>query len=193
MCSCHSVVQSYPTLCNSMDCSTPGFPVLHHLPEFAQTYVHWVSDAIQPSHPLSSPSPPAFNLSQHQGLFKWVGSSHQMAKALELQLQHQSFQWIFRFDFLRDVDWLDFLTVHRTLKSLLQDHNSKTLILQRPVFFMVQLSHPYLTKGIPDNTKNTEWTTFEFFLLFWPSKTNKWTYCYVIFTGGQNSTIYWRE
>ena len=76
------------------------FPVLHHRPEFAQTHVNWVSDAIQPSHPLSSPSPPALNLSQHQGLFQWVGSSHQVAKVLELQLQYQSFQWIFRVDFL---------------------------------------------------------------------------------------------
>ena len=74
----------------------PGFPVHHQLPELAQTLVHWVSDAIQPSHPLSSPSPPAFNLSQHQGLFQRVSSSHQVAKVLELQLQHQSFQWIFR-------------------------------------------------------------------------------------------------
>ena len=69
-------------------------------PEFIQTHVHWVGDAIQPSHPLLSPSPPTFNLSQHQGLFKWVSSSHQVAKVLELQLQHQSFQWIFRTDFL---------------------------------------------------------------------------------------------
>ena len=82
-------------------CSTPGLPVHRQLPDFAQTYVHWVSDAIQPSHPLSSPSP-VFNLSQHQGLFKWVSSSHQVAKALEFQLQHQSFQWIFRVDFLED-------------------------------------------------------------------------------------------
>ena len=94
-----SVAQSCLTLCNPMDCSTPGFPVLHQPPELA-THVHWVGDAIQPSHPLSSPSPPAFNLSQHQGLFKWVSSSHQVAKVLEFQLQHQSFQWIFRTDFL---------------------------------------------------------------------------------------------
>ena len=80
--------------------STPGFPVLHYLPDFAQIHVLWVSDAIQPSHPLSSPSPPAFNLSQHQGHFKWVSSSHQVAKVLEFQLQHQSFQWIFRTDSL---------------------------------------------------------------------------------------------
>ena len=73
-----------------MDCSTPGFPVHHQLPEPTQTHVHWVGDAIQPSHPLSSPSPPVFNLSQHQGLFQWVGSSHQLAQVLEFQLQHQS-------------------------------------------------------------------------------------------------------
>ena len=82
-----------------MDCSMPGFPVLHHLLEFAQFHVRWVGDAIQLSHPLSSPSP-AFNLFQHQGLFPWVGSSHQVAKVLEFQLQRQSFQWIFRTDFL---------------------------------------------------------------------------------------------
>ena len=87
-----------------MDCSTPGFPILHNLLGLAQTHVHWVSDTIQPSHPLLSPSPPALNLSQHQGLLQWVGSSHQMAKVLEFQLQHQSFQWIFRIDFLED--WL---------------------------------------------------------------------------------------
>ena len=73
-------------------CSTLGFPLLHYLPEFTQAHVHWFGDAIQPSHPLSSPSPPAFNLSQHQGLFKWVSSSHQVAKVLELQLQYQFFQ-----------------------------------------------------------------------------------------------------
>ena len=88
-----SVAQSCPTLCNPMNRSTPGLPVLHQLPEFTDTHVHWVGDAIQPSHPLSSPSPPALNLSQHQGLFKWVSSSHQVAKVLEFQLQYQSFQW----------------------------------------------------------------------------------------------------
>ena len=90
-----SVAQLCPILCDPMDCSTPGFPVHHHLLELSQTHLHWVSDAIQPSHPLLSPSPPAFNLSQHQGLFQWVSSSHQVAKVLEFQLQHQSFQWIF--------------------------------------------------------------------------------------------------
>ena len=95
-----SVAQSCPTLCDPTDCSTPGFSVHHQLPEPTQTHVHRVRDAIQSSHPLSSPSPPTFNLSQHQGLFQWVNSSHQVAKGLELQFQHQSFQWIFRTDFL---------------------------------------------------------------------------------------------
>ena len=85
-----SVTQSCPILCDSMDCSTPGFPVHHQLLELAQTHVHWVSDAIQPSHPLSSPSSLAFNLYQHQGLFQWISSSQQVAKLLEFQLQHQS-------------------------------------------------------------------------------------------------------
>ena len=87
---CCSVTQSCLNLCDPMHCSTPGFPVLYHLLEFAQTHVRWVSDAIQPSHTMLSPSPPAFNLSQHQGLFKWVSYSHLVAKVLEFQLQHQS-------------------------------------------------------------------------------------------------------
>ena len=95
-----SVTQSCPTLCDTMNRSMPGLPVHHQLPEFTQTHVHWVGDAIQPSHPLSSPSPPALNLSQHQGLFKWVSSSHEVAKVLEFQLQHQSFQWTPRTDLL---------------------------------------------------------------------------------------------
>ena len=99
-----SVTQLCLTLCDPVDCSTPGFPVHHQLLELAQTHVHRVSDAIQPSHPLLPSSPPAFSLSPHQGLFQWVGSLHQVAKVLVLQLQHQSFQWIFRTDFL--LDWL---------------------------------------------------------------------------------------
>ena len=95
-----SVTQSCLTVCNPMDFSTPGFSVHQQLLELAQTHVHWVSDAIQPSHPLLVPSPPVFILSHLQGLFQWVGSSHQLAKVLELQLQHQSFQWVFRTDFL---------------------------------------------------------------------------------------------
>ena len=95
-----SVAQPCLTLCDPMDSSTPGFPVPHQLLELTQTHVNWVNDAIQTSHPLSSPSPPTFNYSQHEGLFQWVSSSHQVAKGLEFQLQHQSFQWIFRTDFL---------------------------------------------------------------------------------------------
>ena len=94
------VTQSCVTFCDPMNCSMPGLPIHHQLPEFTQTHVHWVGDAIQPSHPLPSPSPPAFNLSQNQGLFKWVSSLHQVAKLLEFQLQHQSFQWTPRTDLL---------------------------------------------------------------------------------------------
>ena len=95
-----SVDQSCPTLCDPMNHSTPGLRVHHQLPEFTQTHAHRVGDAIQPSHPLSSPSPPAPNPSQHHGLFQWVNSSHQVAKVLEFQLQHQSFQWTPRTDLL---------------------------------------------------------------------------------------------
>ena len=95
-----SVTQSCPTLCHPMDSSTPGLPVHHQLPEPTQIHVRWVGDAIQPSHPLSSPFPSAFSLSQNWALFQGVNSSHQVAKVLEFQLQHQSFQWIFRTNFL---------------------------------------------------------------------------------------------
>ena len=97
-----SVTQSCLTVSDSMNHSTPGLPVHHQLPELAHTHVHWVSDAIQPAYPLSSPSPPGLNLSQHQSLFKGVSSSHQMAKVLQFQLQHQSFQWTPRTDVLYD-------------------------------------------------------------------------------------------
>ena len=112
-----------------------SLPVHHQLPELTQTHVHWVGDAIQPSHPWSSTSPPAFNLSQHQGLFQWVSSSHPVAKVLEFQLQHQSFQWIFRLISFR-IDCLDLLAVQGTLKHLFQNHNSKVSILQHSAFFM---------------------------------------------------------
>ena len=95
-----SVAQSCATLCDSMDCSTPGLPVHHQFPELTQTHIHWVGVAIQPPHSLWSPSPPIFNLSQHVGVFKWVSSLHQMAKVSEFQLQRQSLQWIFRADCL---------------------------------------------------------------------------------------------
>ena len=159
---CCSVAQSCLTLCNPMDCSTPGFPVLHYLPEFAQTDVHWVGDAIQPSHPLSAPSPPAFNLSQYRDLFQWVSSLHQVVKVLDLQLQHQSFQYSGMISFR--IDWFD---------CLLQHHSSKASILWCSAFFMVQLSHPYLI------TRNTiAFTIWTFvgkvmFLLFFPPP-NSW-------------------
>ena len=99
-----SVAMSRLTLCYPTSCSKPGSSVLHYFPEFAQVHVHWVDDAIQLSHPLLPPFLSMLNLSQHQDLFQWVSSFHQVAKVLELQLQHQSFQWIFRVDFL--YDWL---------------------------------------------------------------------------------------
>ena len=97
-----SVIQSCTTLCNSMNRSMPGCPAHHQLPESTLTHVHWVRDAIQPSHSLSSPSPPTLNRSQHQGFFKWVSSSHQVTKVLEFQLQSQSYQWIPRTDLLQN-------------------------------------------------------------------------------------------
>ena len=124
-----SVTQLCPTLCMS-----------NQLLKLAQIHVHLVGNAIQPSHPLS-PSSPAFNLSQHQGLFQWVSSSHQMAKVLEFQLQHQSFQWIFR------IDWSDLLAVQGTLQSLLQHHGSKASVFWHSAFFIVQPSHTYMTTG----------------------------------------------
>ena len=142
-------------LCDPMGCSTPSFPVHHQLPELVQTHFHRVGDAIQPSHPLSSPSSPALHLSQHQDLFQWVSSLHQVAKVLEFQLPHQSFQWIFRTDFLR-IDWFDLHAVQGTLKSLLQHHSSKASILRCSAFFIVQLSHPYMTTG--KITALTRWT-----------------------------------
>ena len=99
-----SVAKLYPTFWDPMDCSTPGFSVFPCLLKFAQTHIHWAGGAIQPSHPLFPSFPPALNLSQHQSLFQWSGSLHRVAKGLELQLQHQSFPWIFRVDFLQD--WL---------------------------------------------------------------------------------------
>ena len=99
-----SVTKLCLTLCDPMDCSTPDFPVPHHLLEFAQVLVNWIGDATQTPHPLSSPSSSSFNLSQHQDLFQWVSSLHQVAKAMKLQLLHQSFQWVFRVHFL--YDWL---------------------------------------------------------------------------------------
>ena len=129
-----SIAQSCPTLCHPIVCSTPGLPVHHQLPEFTQTHVHWVSDAIQPSHPLLSPSPPAFNISQHQGLFKWVSSSHQMAEVLEFQLQHQSFQWTLQDWFpLGRTGWISLQS-----KGLSRVFSNTTV--QKHQFFSAQLS-----------------------------------------------------
>ena len=138
-----SVVSNY---LQPLDCSTPGFPVHHQLPELAQILVHWVSNAIQPSRPLSSPSPPAFNFSQNQGLFQWVSSSHQMAKVLSFSFSispSNEYSRLISFT----IDWLDLLLVQGTFKSLLQHYSSKASILRHSAFFMVQLSHPYMTTG----------------------------------------------
>ena len=141
-----SVTHLCPTLCNPMNCSTPCLPVHHQLPEPTKTHVHRVADAIQPSHPLSPPSPPAFTLSQHQGLFQWVSSSHQMAKVWSFSLSisaSNEYSGLISFR----MDWLDFLAVQGTLKSLLQHHSLKASILQPSAFFIMQLSHPYMTIG----------------------------------------------
>ena len=138
-----SVSQSCPILFDPMDCSTPGLPVHHQLPELTQSHVHWVGDTIQPSHPLS-PSP-TFNLCQHQDLLEWVSFSHQVAKVLKFQLQHQSFQWTPRADLLGLVD---LLAIQGTFKSLLQHHSSKASILRCSAFFIVQLT------SIHDHWKN---------------------------------------
>ena len=136
----NSVAQSCPALCDPMNHSMPGLPVHHQLPESTQTHVHWVGDTIQPSHALSSPSPPALNLSQHQGLLKWVNSLHQVAKVLEFQFNispSNEHPGLISFS----LDYLDLLAVQGTLKSLLQHHSSKASILQCLAFFIVQLSH----------------------------------------------------
>ena len=139
-----SVAQACPTLCNSMNHSMPGLPVHHHLPEFTQTHVHRVRDAIQPSLPQSSPSPPAPNPSQHQSL----------SSESTLRMRWPKY-WSFSFSIIPSkeipaliffrMDWLDLLAVQGTLKSRLQHHSSNASILQHSAFFTVQLSHPYMT------------------------------------------------
>ena len=136
-----SDAQSCLTLYQHMDCNTPGFPGLHYLPEFVQAHVHWVDDAIQPSHLLLAPSPPALHLSQHWSVFQWVSLSHQMAKVL--MLQHQSFQWIFRTDFLWD--WLVWSPC--SPRDSQEFSPTPQSILWHSTFFVVQLSHPYMTTG----------------------------------------------
>ena len=124
-------------------------------PEVYLNSCHWVRYTMQPSHPLSSPSPSAFNLSQNQGLFQWISSSHQVAKVLEFHCQHQSFQWILGLISFR-MDWLDLLAAQGTLKSLLQHHSSKASILQCSALFIVQISYPYMTTG--KTIALTRWT-----------------------------------
>ena len=155
-----SVSQSCPTLCDPMNRSTPGLPVHHQLPEFTQTHVHWVGDAIQPSHPLLSPSPPAHNPSQHQGIFQRVNSSHQVAKVLEFQLQHQSFQWTPRTDLLQNGLVGSPCSPRDSQES--SPPQFKSIILRCSAFFIVQLSHPYMTTGNHNHKKLTNlitWTT----------------------------------
>ena len=145
------------TLCDPMDCSTPGFPVPRHILELAQTHVHRVGDAIQPSHPRLSPSPPAFNLSQHQGLFKQGSSSHQVAKILELEFSiSTSYEYSGLVSFR--IDSFNLLAVQGTLKSLLQHHSSEVSVLWYTDFFLFQLSHPYMTTG--KTIALTRWTFF---------------------------------
>ena len=139
-----------------MNLSLPGLPVHHELLELTKTHVHWVGDATQPSHPLLSPSPPALNLSHHQGLFQWVNSSHDVAKVLEFQLHNHSPSTEYSGLISFRMDWLDVLVVQGTLKSLLQLHSSKASILQCSAFFTVQLSHSYMTTG--NNTALTRQT-----------------------------------
>ena len=152
---CCSVTQSCPTLHNPMDCSTPGFPVLHHLPGLAQTHVHWVGDAIQPSHTLLSPSPPTFSLSQNQDFSKESALCIRWPKywsfSFSISLSNE-YSGLISFR----MDWLDLLAVHGNLKSLLQHHSSKASVLWHSVFFTVQLSHPYMTTG--KTIALTRWT-----------------------------------
>ena len=158
---CCSVAKSCPTLCNPMDCSTTGFPVLHYLQEFAQIHIHWVGDAIQPSHPLLPPSPFAFSLSQYQGLFPWVSSSSQVAKVLELQ--HQSFlpmnvqgwfplgltELILQSKGLSTVFSSTTIWKHQLFSaqpSLWSNSHNHTWLLKKPLFWLYCHLHPHFTE-----------------------------------------------
>ena len=138
-----------------MNCSTPGLPVHHQLPEFTQTHVHWVRDAIQTSHPLSSSSPPTCNPSQHQGLFQKSTLCMRWPKYWSFSLSISPSKEHRGLIYFR-MDWLDLLAVQGTLKNLLQYHSSKASILRRSAFFTVQLSHPYMTTG--KTVALTRWT-----------------------------------
>ena len=143
---CCSVAKSCPTLCDPMNLSTPAFPVLHCLPEFAQIRVHWVSNAIQPSHPLLPPSPPALNFSSIRVFSNESTICIMWPKywnfSFNINPSNEYSGWL-----PLGLDWFDLLAVQGTLKSLLQHHSSKASILQHSAFFMVQLSHPYMTAG----------------------------------------------
>ena len=160
--------KSCPTLCDPMNRSMPGLPVHNQLPESTKTHVHWVGHAIQPSDTLLSPSPPALNLSQHQGLFKWVSSSHQGAKVLDFSSNispSNEHPGLISFR----MDWLDLLADQGTLKSLLQHHSSKASILWRLAFFIGRHSHPYKTTGeiiaLTRRTFDGNWYFCTFFFL----------------------------
>ena len=140
-----------------MNSSTPGLPVHHRLPEFTQTYAHWVDDAIQPSHPLLSPSPPAPNPSLHQSIFQWVNSSHEVDKLWSFSFSISPSNEHPRLVSFR-MDWLGLLAVQGTLKSLLQHHSSKASIFWYSAFFTVQISHPYMTTG---KTIALTWLTYD--------------------------------
>ena len=134
------------TLCDPMGCSTPEFPVHHQFPELAQTHVHQVSDAIQPFHPLSSPSTPTFNFCQHQGLYQWVSPLYQVAKVVSFNFSispSNEYSGLISFR----IDWFDLITVQVILKSLLQPHSSEASIPWRSAFFIVQFTHPHMTTG----------------------------------------------
>ena len=156
---CCSVTQSCPTLSGPINCSMPGFLVLYYLLEFAQTHIHWISDAIQLSHPLSSPSLPVFSLCQHQGLhIRWpknwsfsfsINPSNKYSGLISFR-----------------VVWFDLLAVHGTHKSLLQYHSSEASILQHSAIFMIQLSHPYTS------TENS----FDYMALYWQSDDSAFSY-----------------
>jgi len=163
-----SVAQSCPTLCNPMYCSKPGLPVHHQLPELAQTHVHWVSDAIQPSHPLLSPSPPAFNLSHPIPI-------RAFSKESVLCIRWPKY-WSFSFSISPSneysglisfrIDWFYLLAVQGTLKNLIQHHSSKASVLRLSAFFIVQLSHPYMTTGKTITLTRRTFVSKVMFLLF---------------------------
>ena len=151
-----SVAQSYLTLCNPMDCSMPDFPDHHWLTELTQTHAHWVGDVIQPSYPLSLPSAPAFNCSQHQGPFQLVSSWHQLAKIWSFSIRispSKESSWLISFR----MNWLDHLSVQKTLNSLLQHHSSKSYILKNTLLHISQQDPLWPTyKNIGNKSKNKQ-------------------------------------